>query len=207
MSEAKSAFDIITSGAVPADVYLNSVFEIETILLRIRELNDNIQHLKGLKKFRVESADVEIKHLEYKVVQFRELIERTMLTLEPDQKTLQFPSVAKISRRTDKGGWVISDEDAFVEFLNKEGKKDSLVTVKEVLNKRLAKKVAAEYANDGQVPPGVNKVEASTSLSITFEDKPKLSPSSIKEVDKLQTVKESTEKPTQSLDDLESLEV
>ena len=210
MSEQKSAFDIITSGAIAPDACLTSVFEIENILLHVQKLNTKITHLKGLKKYRVESAGVEIKHLEEQVSQFRELIKNTMLTLEPEEKTLQFPSIAKVSRREEKAGWDIKDEEEFLQFLDEQGKKSSVIRVKEVVDKKIAKKLISEYADSGVKVPGVEEIPASISLSITFEDNiPKISSSTIKkpkEIEKKEESKPST-KTAQTLDDLESLEV
>lgn len=216
MSEYKTAFDIITSGTIDADACLTSVFEIENILLHIQELNSKITHLKGLKKYRVESADVEIDRLEEQVRQCRELIKTTMITLEPKEKTLQFPSVAKVTRREDKGGWDIADEEKFLKFVEEQGKKDLIVKTKEVVDKKMAKKLISQFIDNGIDVPGTIEIPPSVSLSITFdeEDVPKLSSATIKKPSKAKISmddKKSKTKTVQTLDDLrddlESLEV
>ena len=207
MSEnTKSAFDVITSGTVSPDTCLTSVFEIDDILSRIKELNDKITHLKGLKRYRAESADVEIKSLEEKVVQFRELIKTTMLALKPEEKTLHFPPLGKVSRREEKESWDIVDEDSFLKFLEEKNSKELVVKTKEVIDRRAAKKLIAQYVAEGLEVPGVKEIPASVSLSITFEDVPKISSTTIKKP-KLENKEPKIAPKSCSLGELGSLEV
>jgi len=81
---------------------LSSVYEIEGALLSVKELDSKISFLKGLKQHRAAILDDKIKSLSGKVDKIREVILTTMKTHSPKQKTIEFPGVAKISRRQNK---------------------------------------------------------------------------------------------------------
>ncbi len=196
----ETAFDLITSGHVPDDACLNSVFEIENLLLRIQELNTKVDHLKGLKKFRAETVDEEIKSVNYELNQYRKVILNTMQTLKPDQKTMQFPSIGKVSRRTAKDSYKIDDEAQLVQYLDNKGDKDKVVISKEVLDIRAAKKLIEDYIERGENVPGVTEITGSEGVTITFEAK------STKAVRKPKTT-EKVSKPKPTMDELAELNV
>ena len=197
----QSAYEILTSGAIPQDVCLNSVFEIDQVLIRLRELNDQVEHLKGLKKYRVDSANVAIEDSETKIDQIRDLIHRTMVELSPGEKVLQFPSIGKVSRRKSPDSWDITDEDTLLKYLEGKGLKNDVIKVKEVLDVKSAKKLVESLSSKGETVPGVDKLAGRESISITFEDIPKIA--------KITTVlSKGGKSPTkQSLDGLDTLEV
>jgi len=204
-----SAFDAITGGTVITDdLVLSSEFEIEEVLIRLQELNSKIEHAKGLKKYRVETADIEIKSLEEKIGQFRRLIQNTMFTLTPNEKSLQFPSIAKVVKRKGSDSWKIEDEAEFLKHVRNEHKADydKVVKVKQSVDSRAAKKMIDDWTESEDVP-GVRKVEGIESISITFDaDAPKLSKvSTVKTLKPLAT--KSTAPVKQDLDKLDNLDV
>ena len=204
-----SAFDAITGGTVITDdLVLSSEFEIEEVLIRLQELNSKIEHAKGLKKYKVETADIEIKSLEEKIGQFRRLIQNTMFTLTPNEKSLQFPSIAKVVKRKGSDSWKIEDEAEFLKHVRNEHKADydKVVKVKQSVDSRAAKKMIDDWTESEDVP-GVRKVEGIESISITFDaDAPKLSKvSTVKTLKPLAT--KSTAPVKQDLDKLDNLDV
>lgn len=205
---AMPAFNIITSGieTLTDDIVLSSVFEIENILIHISDLDSKLEHLKGLKKYRIETADIEIKSLESQISQFRDLIRRTMFVFKPNEKSLQFPSVGKVVKRKGSTSYVIKDETAFLDYMEQEGRYDEVIRTKAVVDVRAAKKVIDELTDSGKSIPGVEMVKTDPSISITFEkDPPKLSKTTIKEVSNVKLKSASTMK--QDLDDLDNLDV
>jgi len=208
-----SAFDAITGGTpITADLVLSSEFEIEEVLIQLQELNSKLEHAKGLKKYRVETADMRIKALESKINQFRRLIQNTMFTLTPNEKSLQYPAIAKVVKRKGKDSWKIEDESKFLKHVKDEHKDDfnKIVKVKQSVDARAAKKMIEDWVESEDVP-GVKKVEGAESISITFDsDAPKLSKiSTVKTPDKsLPTAKTYPAKPVeQDLDELDDLDV
>ena len=205
----QNAYEILTSGAIPDDVCLDSVYEIDQVLMRIKELNDQLDHLKGLKKYRVDSANMAIQDVEDKIEQIRGLIHRTMVELSPGEKVLQFPSIGKVARRKTPDSWCIEDEESLIAFLDSKGLKDSAVKVKEVLDIKAAKKIIEDLASQGETVPGAVKQEGSESISITFEETPKLAKvTTVKPKIGKGEVKASVKPSTKpSLDELDNLDV
>ena len=208
-----SAFDVITGGTpITDDLVLSSEFEIEEVLIQLSELNSKLEHAKGLKKYRVETADIEIKYLTEKIEQFRRLVQNTMFTLTPNEKSLQFPAIAKVVKRKGTDGWKIEDEAEFLKHVRNEHKADydKIIKVKQSIDSRAAKKMIEDWTESEDVP-GVKKVIGSESISITFDsDAPKLSKvSTVKTTAKaLPAAKTHPAKPVkQDLDELDNLDV
>ena len=95
-----------------------------------------------------------------------------MQTLKPDQKTMQFPSIGKVSRRIAKNSYKIDNEKDLIEYLDRMGDKEKVVVNKEVLNIRVAKKIIDDYVERGEEVPGVSIVVGEEGISVTFESKP-----------------------------------
>lgn len=152
---------------LPTDYVLSSVFEIENVMLHLEELGKRLEHLKGLKKYRAQTIDKQIHTIESDVDYFRNIILRTMQ--KANEKTLQFPDVGKVSRRKVGAGWSIENENDLIAFFESRGEKDAVVKVKEVLDVRVAKKLAETYIESGVTVPGVAEIPESESISISFE--------------------------------------
>ncbi|KKN26830.1 hypothetical protein LCGC14_0870890 [marine sediment metagenome] len=153
------------------DGCLNSVFEIENAMLYLRKIGEDIEHYKGLKKHRAQSIDRRIKGLEEDTTKLRNIILQTMRKLSPDQKTLNFPDVGKVSRRVSKDSWEIKDDTVLLSFFEKEGRKEEIIKIKESLDVRIAKKLIETYVESGVDVPGVTKIRSPESISISFEGK------------------------------------
>ena len=125
---------------------------------------------KELKKARNKELDNEVRYIEDRQQRLRSIILRTMKELEPDRKTLQFPSVGKISRRKSADSWSIDDEKVFLHFAENRGFKDQVLQVKESIKAREANKVIAELSQTETVP-GVSKKEGVEGISVSFEPK------------------------------------
>ena len=136
------------------DGCLSSVFEIENAMLHLQKINDDIEHLKGLKKHRAQAIDTQISSLSDDTLKLRDIILQTMKKLSPDKKTLSFPEVGKVSRRVSKDGWEIENSESLLDFFDSEGKKSEVIKIKEVLDIKNAKKMVEVYMTAGiTVPP------------------------------------------------------
>lgn len=149
---------------------LNSAYEIEDALNMLKKLEVDIDFLKGLKKHRVEQIDAEINEKNSRVDRLRDVILKTMQTHEPDQKTLHFPSVGKVSRRSIKECLEIEDEESLLEFFDEVGRRKEVTKVKESIDTKAAKALAETYLDQGRDVPGVHKVEAKEGVTISFTD-------------------------------------
>ena len=179
---------------LPSTAILDSVFEVEDILVALADIDKKIVHLKGLKEYRVQSISAEIDKLENRETTRRDLILRSLKQLEPNQKTFQFPDIGKVTRKSVAGSWVVEDEQAAIESLDKLGMKTRVVETKESINKRELKKVVAELAEQNKNVDGTTFKDGGESISIAFEGK-----------DTTKTTKSSSV-PRKSIDYLDTLE-
>ena len=196
-----SAFEAITSsaGKISYDTCLSSIFEIEEVLLHIHSLNTKVDHLKGLKKYRVEAADANIKHIEEQICQYRSLIQNSMESLKPNEKTLLFPSVGKVVKRKDPDGWEITDEDLFLSYLSGTTHYNDVVKAVPKISMKEAKKLISQLNKQGESVPGVTKIEGGYSISIAFKESDQAS--------KWLPIATEAKKTDQTLDELDNLEV
>lgn len=151
------------------DVTLKSVFDIEHLMLLIGSMEDRIDYYADLKKHRIQSIDKISSELKRKVDSYRDVALRTMQSLEPSKKTLDFPGVGKISRRKKPGTWEVHDEHELVSILDRKGLKGDVV--KESLDLRKVKAVLDKISSEGQtIDLGVaSKSPDSESVSISFD--------------------------------------
>lgn len=155
----------ITSGS-----YLANVYEVEDILLVIHNMNNKIQHLKGLKDYRIEKLNDQISKYEQRVDQLRELVLNTVKHHAPDTKKFEFPEIGNVVRRVTKGSWDIEDDDKVIAFLKVNGRdKEVLIPVKPKLDRKKAKEIVTEYQDKGINVPGVAWKKESENISVSFE--------------------------------------
>lgn len=152
---------------------LDSVYEIEELLVLISDMEKKIDYLKGLKEYRVSSIDQQITKQSNRIDQLREIILQSMKSLSPDEKTLHFPDIGKVTRKKTSDSYEIEDEAAFVEAVVNLGYKDRVIEIKEKINLKEAKKLAMEIKDI----PGTRVKSGKESVSISFE-KSKKTPSS-----------------------------
>lgn len=198
--------EVVSDDNTDSSYCLNSAYEIEDALMMIKDLTNKVEFLKGLKKHRMEQIDAEIGGNECRVARLRSIILNTMRTHEPDQKTLQFPAIGKVSRRAAKDDWNIDDESTLIAFFDKEGHKSDVVKIKESLDTRAAKSLIDHYAQNGSDVPGVSKKIGEESISITFDDQTSKAPTKAPAKKPAKTPKATT-KSKASLDDLDALDV
>jgi len=153
---------------LPADYVLNSVYEIENAIRVCEAMMKKVSFFKDLKKFRAQSIDKELRILEDKMSFMRSVILRTMLQLDPTQRTFQFPSVGKVTRRKGRATWKIEDQDAVLDYLESKGVKDQVVETKESVNMRALKKLLDDLGKTESVPGAVLS-ESDESISLTYE--------------------------------------
>ncbi len=165
------------------EMSLSSVYDIEELLLSIGTMNHQIEYYKELKKHRVNSIDVEIGGLTSKIDVLRKVILNTMKNVAPDEKTLNFPSIAKITRRKSKSRIAVDDQDQVIDFLDEAGLKEQIVDVRESINKIKLMKLVNEYRETGQAIPGTSVVPSDESLSITYDKSPSTNETSTQSTD------------------------
>lgn len=162
----------ILSEGLSADHSLSSMYEIEDILLLIGEVNRKIDYYKEMKKYRAASIDDKISSLTAKSDCLRSIVLNTMQKVVPNEKTLDFPDIGKVTRRKPTKTINIDDQDKVIKYLEQKGMKDEVVKISEIVDRRKLKTIVQQCSKAGETVPGVSTTMGSESLSITFE-KPK----------------------------------
>lgn len=148
---------------------LDSVYEIENLLLLLKEVSSKIDFYKGLKKFRAEEIDKLIEGLEFKDERIRSVILNTMKLHEPQKKTVNFPSVGKVTKRAAQDDWEINNEEDMIKFFTEHGIKGQVVKVEEKLIVKEAKKMLSSFEEQKIRVPGTTRIETKENVNVSFE--------------------------------------
>ena len=159
----------LSSKHIPESYVIDNIYEIEDVLVAINKIDKEIEFLKGLKQNRVKSIEEEITAFEEKYNWLRKLALESLKTHSPKDKTVNFPGVAKVTRKIVKGSWSIDDEKEMLDFFETEGMKDEVVIVKPTVDKKKAKEILEHFGKLRINVPGTKKSEDYENLSITFE--------------------------------------
>lgn len=172
----------LLSGDLADDYVLNSVYEIENVLLMLKSIKKKVDWFKDLKKHRADVIDVKISELEEKSERLRSVVLHTMKKLQPDHNSLNFPSIGAVTRKKPTTKWQVDDEEALVEFLDKSGYKDEVTRVKVSLDSRKLKKVLDDMSEARVDVPGATQIVGSETISVKYEE-PKTKTKSVKEIE------------------------
>ncbi len=167
-----SDFKYLLDEAVDNEHVLSSTYEIEDVLLLIQEINRKVDFYKNLKTHRVRSIDQQMAVLSAKSDIMRKIILNTMSKIAPDDKTINFPSIGKVSRRAGKIAHEISDQEKVISFLDDKGLKSECVIEEPRIDKRRLNTIIGRFKKEGTKLPGITSSTGPESVSITFE-KPK----------------------------------
>lgn len=165
----QETFQVLNSNSIPPDLILDSVFDIETALEILKEVEGKISHFTGLKKHRAAEIDSKVESLKGRYEALRAVIYRTMQKHEPKKTTLDFPSVGRVSKRISKPDWIVNDEDAMLDFLKEQGVKNQVVKSEETVVKSELKKVLDNFEDQKITVPGTKRKAGEPGISVTFE--------------------------------------
>lgn len=177
---------------IPEGGVLDSIYEIEDILETIARSDRKIEHFEKLKKHRTNILDEKITQLENENIRLRQVIMDTMKALAPDDKTVDFPGVGKVTRKKPKEKWVVENEEEVIKYLEQEKlDKNAVKVVKKIVKKELDK-VLDNAAKRGIAVPGANIDVGEETLSISFDKnyKPNAEPEEVEKVSKTVEVEE-----------------
>ena len=150
---------------------LDSIYEIDEVLLKISENNDKVVYFKGQKQYYHDKIATEVEKLDQQNEQYRQLVLNTLKKHDPDTKTFQFPGIGKVQRREGKSSWEIGDENNVISALINLGvDKNELVKVKESVDRRVVKKYMESFIEQNENITGATMKQGQESISITFDD-------------------------------------
>lgn len=150
---------------------LNDKFQIEDVLLAMRNYSKKLEFLKELKRRRVESIDNEVQTIEQNMAILQEAIMKCMNS--HSEKSLDFPGVAKVSVRKTKGTWQINDEHALRVFLESNNIDDNLIENTWKFKKKELNKVLDDLQINNNVPSCVSREDTKQSVSISYNKEEK----------------------------------
>lgn len=154
---------------LPADYTLNSIYEIENLLIILKSIDEKVQFYKELKKFRTKSIDEKVDQLEERSDRLRSVVLHTMQKLEPTKRSFNFPAIATVTRKKNPDNWNVTNEDELRNFLEEYGYKDDVFQTREVLDTRNMKRVLNDLTSASITPAGVEHKKGVESISIKFE--------------------------------------
>lgn len=160
----KDVIDILQSGEAKP---LQDTESIEAALQLIKKSEDQVKQFKELKKKRIEAINQEIETLETRVQFFKQVIIKTLK--KSNQKTIKFPGIGKVSRRTKKGKWLVNDEVEMIQILKNENEFDNCVEIKEDIKKTSLNKLLDVWERVDKLPDCVEREPSEDSVTISFE--------------------------------------
>lgn len=113
--------NILQSGSISP---LQDVYEIESLIFAIKEIQKQIESHKILRDKRILAIDSEINKLKNKIDFLKSVIHATLK--HHNQRALKFPGVASVSQRKPKVTYEILDQDSLAETLKKENEYDNI---------------------------------------------------------------------------------
>ena len=113
-----------------SDAALDSVFEIEDVLVYIARLQKKVDHWEGLKKHRVNRLNNQISMVNFEIDNLRQLILNTMKQHKPDEKTIDFTPIGKVTRKKSRKKWEIDNEEDLLNYLESKNLSDQIVEMK-----------------------------------------------------------------------------
>jgi len=163
----KKIADIFSKGKPEA---LESEFDIEEVLSAVKSMRDKIEFYEALKKERSGAIQQEINKVTEKMNFLEKVILDTMDKV--DKKSINYPGIAKVTKTTRKGKWVVNDSDEIVDHLKSTdiAAYNKVVSKKDVVSKRDLDSVLEMWEKTNQVPDCVEKTDPTTSLKVKFED-------------------------------------
>lgn len=166
MDEKYFDFEAIYQNLNNEDFVLSSVYEIDNVLTLMKESLAKEQFFKDLKRFRDAQISDEIEKHTTRATKLKNLIGRTMATLEPAKKTLDFPGIAKVTRKKDTVSWEVEDEEAVLQYFDSKNMKKDITEVEEKLSKSKLKKALEKV--DPKKVKGLKEKKTSNPISITW---------------------------------------
>lgn len=154
---------------LPADYVLNSIYEVENVLLLLKALDSKIDWFKELKKHRAEAIDAKVTDMEEKSDRLRAVVLHTMRKLQPESNTLNFPDIGSVTKKKNPDKWEVTAEEELLEFLSTTGHKNEVVKIKETIDSRKLKKALDDFSAANIEVPGATKIPGEEIVSIKFD--------------------------------------
>lgn len=146
---------------------LTDIHNVEAALAIVRNAKEQVDDLKVLKKKRTAAIDSRVDQLEKQIEFLSEVIISTLNNAK--EKTVRFPGVGKVSKRINKGKWIINDEDGILKVLKKEKEYDNIVSTSTKVDKKELNKLLDVWEKVDKIPGSVKREDDEERLTFSFE--------------------------------------
>lgn len=160
---------LLNSNDLDRTFVLTNIYEIETVLETIQNVDSQIDYFTGLKQHRADVLNKKLSFLKDKSSILRDIILNSMKQLAPKQTTLNFPGLGKVTKASGKKDWTILDQESMMEFLDSHGVKNQVVEVIETLDKQKLKPILDSFEEQKVSIPGVERATPKDNVRVTFE--------------------------------------
>jgi len=147
---------------------LDSVLEIDDVLQEIAILENKKKHFEALHKRRIEVLKDKIKEFDARISDYRSVILSAMKKYRPDEKTIDFTPIGKVTRKKPRTRWIIENDEEVLAWLDTKGSRDKVVDIIEKINKKKLDAILDKLGKKEEVS-GANLDPGKESISIVFE--------------------------------------
>jgi len=159
--------EMLTSPEYSENHTLDSLFEIEDVLEYIAILQNKVKHYDNLKKYRVQTLSAKIDKINDQISKLKSIILNTMKSQAPNDKTMDFTPIGKVTRKKAIRKWIVDNEEEILAFLKSKKLGQEAIEVREKIVKKELNKVL-DSINKKKVP-GVSFDPGKESLSVVYE--------------------------------------
>ena len=164
-----SSAEMLTSPEFSEKHTLDSLFEIEDVLEYIAILQKKVEHFNNLKKYRTQVLSEKIEKISGQITKLKSIILSTMEEKAPDDKTMDFTPIGKVTRKKAIRKWNIEDEEEITTFLRSKNLDEGVIEKKEKIVKKELNKVLDALKK--KKIPGVSFDPGNETLSVIYEKK------------------------------------
>jgi len=147
---------------------LSDIHSIESVIDRIKHLDDEISSLRKLKKKRAKAIDSAIDKTTDKIGFLKDIIYETLDHFK--ERQVRFPGVGMVSKRKSSTSYKIVDQDSLLKTLKEEGEYDNVVSTSSNIDvqKHKLNKLLSLWDKIGKLPPSVKIEKSERSVTISF---------------------------------------
>ena len=196
-----------TEQDIPENITLGSLYDLEVLIEAVAVLESRVEHYKGLKAHRIKVIDAAIDHVSNKIDQLRSVMLEAMRTLAPNQKTVDFPGIGRVTRKKSPRRWEVTDEPGLLSYLEDIGRKGEVEEVKIHIKKSAINSVLEDLSSSTQPKdiPGVVLHDGEEQVSIKLDNKTKAKPVQDDDDDVPPKAKPAKSKPSKVADKVETV--
>jgi len=160
---------LLATQSLPDDFVIDNIYKMEELLEVIQKLNKKNERLSELNQYRMKVTKEKVSENTEKITRLRKIILEGMKRLAPDEKTIDFSPIGKITRKKNRSSWEVTDDQELIKFLKDKGLEESVIVIKQSLDKRELEKVLDKVSKSVDSIPGASLVPGEEGVTITYD--------------------------------------